>query len=203
MTAPAQLVVLADVKKHLNIAATDTSQDAELNGFIDAATAYILNMTGPINATSFTEVHSGNGATIVLRNVPVISVQSLTEYVGPTGYVLTQSELGGASTAYGFSIDNPRDGVITRRYSGGIVGPFAGGVNNIVITYTAGRGYVPGDVRMAVLQDIAGLFQPSQEGSNPYYSTVAAGNAPLNPVSMFPRVAEILSAPTKRTPSIA
>jgi hypothetical protein len=203
VSAPAPLVDLTDVKAHLNINPADTSNDAELSGFIDAATAYILNLTGPIDATQYTEVHSGNGPAIVLRNVPVVSVQSVTEYIGPTAYVLTQSELGAATGAYAFSLDNPQAGVLTRRYNGGIVGAFAGGVRNIVVTYTAGRGYVPADVRMAVLQDIAGLFQPSQEGSNPYYANAAAGNAPLNPIGMFPRVTEILSAPTRRTPSIA
>lgn len=202
MTAPAPLVDLDDAKTHLNIAASDTSQDAELLGFIDAATAYVLNLTGPINATSYTEVHSGNGPTIALRNLPVIAVQSVVEYIGPTAYTLTQSELGATTGAYAFSLDNPQAGLLTRRYNGGIVGSFAGGYLNIVVTYTAGRGYLPGDVRMAVLQDLAGLFQPSQEGSNPYYATPQAGNAP-NPVGMFPRVTAVLTAATKRAPSVA
>lgn len=202
MTTPEPLVDLDDVKAHLNLGATDTSGDAELLGFIEAASAYIQNITGPIVARTFTEVHSGGGPTIVLNHPPVSSIVSVVEYVGPTGYTLTDSELGATTGAYAFSLDNPSTGVLTRRYNGGIAGRFMGGYRNIVVTYVAGLPYVPADIRMAVLQDIAGLYQPSQLGTaNPYNAEL--GNGPLNPIGMFPRVAEVLSAPVKRTPSIA
>jgi hypothetical protein len=51
------------------------------------------------------------------------------------------------------------------------------------------------------LQDLAGMFQPSQLGGNPY-GGIDRGNAPLNPIGMFPRVSEVLSAASMRTPAI-
>lgn len=197
------LVDLDDVKDHLNIDSTDTSQDVELQGFIDAATVYIQNLVGPIMPVTFTETHSGGGSTICLFNPPVLSVTSVVEYVGVTGYTLTQVSLGGDIGAYSFSLDDPSSGILRRRYSGGLVGNFVGGDHNVVVTYDAGAAAIPADIRMAVLQDIAGLFEPSQRGTNPFLpGGDAAGNGPLNPIGMFPRVAEILSAASTRLPGI-
>lgn len=202
-TGPTSLVTLDDVKAHLNIDPNVTDGDTELQGFIDAATAYIQSLTGPIVPRQFTETHSGGGSTIVLRNAPVLQVDSVVEYVGPTGYTLTRADLGTDGGAYSYSLDDPRAGIIRRRWNGGLVGAFIGGERNVLVTYWAGQASVPADIRMAVLQDIAGLYQPSQMGTNPYGSDTALGNAPLNPMNLFPRVAEILSATSTRTPSIA
>lgn len=205
MSAPLeQLVALSEVKEHLNLSLTESSNDAELQGFIDAATAYIQNATGPIIPRQYVEVHNGGGPTVVLFNPPVVSVDSVVEYIGPTGYTLTQAELGTDAGTYAFSLDSAEAGIISRRFNGGMVGCFAGGLRNVQVTYTAGRASVPADVRMAVLQDIAGLWGPSQTGpASPMFPDVAGGGPQRNPLTMFPRVAEVLSAATTRTPSIA
>lgn len=197
------LVTLQEVKDHLNI--SDTSQDGELFGFITAAAAYVQNITGPILPASYTEVHDGRGPSIVLYNPPILSVTSVIEYVGPVAYTLTQAELGtGDDTGqFSFSLDNPNAGIITRRYTGGIVGNFAPGVSNVQVAYVAGRAALPPDVRMAILQDIAGLFQTSQLAPNPYFNNPNMGNTPLNPIGLFPRVEAILTASAHRSPAIA
>lgn len=204
MTSPTELVSLTDVLDHLNISPSADTNVAEIQGFIDAATAYIQRFTGPIVAQSFTETYNGGSPVICLRNPPVLSITSVVEYVGVTGYTLTQVELGDTIGAYSFTLDSLESGILRRRYNGGLAGPFAGGSANVVVTYTAGRTAVPSDVRMAVLQDIAGLYQPSQLGGNPYGASqgVEVGNTPLNPIGMFPRVTEILSDPAKRVPAI-
>lgn len=202
MSGPTALVTLSDVKEHLNLDESDTTQDAKLQGFIDAATAFIQNLTGPIVNQTFTEVHSGGGSTICVFHPPIVSVTSIVEYVGPVGYALTEAELGQPAGAYSYSIDDPRSGIIRRRWQGGFAGPFIAGDHNIAVTYVGGQASVPADIRMAVLQDIAGMYQPSQLGSNPYYNNQATGNGPLNPVGLFPRVAAILSDASKRTPAI-
>lgn len=202
MTGPAELVTLSDVIAHLNLDDIDSDDETELQGFIDAATTFIQNATGPILYQTFTEIHSGGSPVICLFHPPVVSITSITEYIGPVGYTLTEAELGQPGGAYAYSIDDPRSGIIRRRYSGGFVGNFAPGDHNIQVTYVAGRSTVPADIRMAVLQDIAGMWQPSQQGSNPYYDNQATGNGPLNPIGMFPRVAAILSDASKRTPAI-
>jgi len=199
------LVTLDDVHSHLNL--PDSSADAEIMGFIEAATAYVEFQTGPIIPKQFTEVHDGGGPSIVLDNPPVLSVESVTEYVGATGYTLTQSELGSPTGAYAFSIDDAARGILTRRWSGGLVGPFVGGVKNVQVTYTAGRASVPADIRMAVLEDIRGLYTQTQYG-RPGASfgggigSEAAEQWSAVPMHAFPRLAALLEGPT-RTPSLA
>jgi len=197
------IVTLSDVHEHLNIPDDDVSHDIELLGFIDAAEAIITYSVGPVDETTFTEVHSGGGPTIVLDNPPVLSVVSVVEYVGPTAYVLTQAELGSPTGAYSFSLDDPAAGIICRRYTGGLAGNFAGGYRNVQVIYTAGRTSVPGDIQMAVLEDLAGLYQQSQQGGRPSFSGSAEEETwSAGPVHLFPRLAMILTGPS-RTPSIA
>lgn len=206
MTTPVtELVALPDVKDHLNIPFNDLSQDGELAGFISAATAYIQNLTGPIVGQTFVETHNGGQPTIFVFHPPIFTVTSVVEYVAATGYPLTQVALGDPTGAYAFSVDDVKSGAIRRRYNGGLVGPFMGGDHNVTVTYVAGQAAVPADIRMAVLQDIAGLFQPSQQAANPFLTGnvgAGSGNAPLNPIGMFPRVSEILSGPSMRIPGI-
>ena len=197
------LVTLDDVADHLNL--TDLTNAGELAGFIDAATAFVEFQTGPIIPREVTEVHNGGGVRIILDNPPVLSVTSVTEYVGPTGYALTQTELGTTAGSYSFSLDDPQRGIITRRYNGGLAGPFMGGISNIKIVYTAGRDAVPADIRMAVLEDLRGLWAQTQRG-NSSGRPVPGGDtwteSPMNPIGTFPRLAALLAGPS-RTPSIA
>jgi len=162
----------------------------------------VQNATGPIIPQTFTETHSGGKSIICLFNPPILEVTTVVEYVAATGYVLTQVALGDPGSQYSFSLDDPKSGTLRRRYSGNIVGQFAGGDHNIAVTYLAGQATVPADIRMAVLQDIAGLYGPSQRGGNPYNNMGGDVLGHVNPVGMFPRLEAILSAPSMRTPSI-
>ena len=161
---PTQIVSLDDAKAQLNI--TRTTYDDELQGFIDAATEIVEFQTGPIRRQTFTEVHNGGGPTIVLDNPPVISVTSVTEYVGPTAYPLTQAELGATTGQYSWSLDDASEGIIARRYSGGLVGNFAAGYRNVSVTYVGGRPQVPANVRLAALLIIEHLWEQTQRGDS-------------------------------------
>lgn len=205
MPNPTALVTLPDVYAHLNIPSGNQTPDlsAKLQGFIDAATVYVQNFTGPIIPTTYTEIRNGGGGKILVDNPPILTVTSVTEYLGPVAYPLTQvtyqtTDVG----AYSFSIDDAEAGIITRRTSGNLVSRFSSGTNNVVIVYVAGRTSVAADIRLAVLQDIAGLYGPGQLGNSPYGNQGEIGNTPLNPIGLFPRVAAILSAPSMRTPAI-
>lgn len=200
--SPEPLVDISDIKDHLSIAPSDSSQDGKLMGFAEAASVFVQNITGPIIPITITESHNGGGPTICLNNPPILSIASVTEYVGLVGYPLTQTDLSTDGGAYAYSLDSPGSGVLRRRY-GNLAGPFMGGSDNIVVTYTAGLANVPADIRMAVLQDIAGMFQPSQLGPQ---SQMFMGGEPEadvpNPIGLFPRVAAVLAAATMRAPSI-
>lgn len=197
------LVSLADARDQLNI--TDTTHDDELLGFIDAATATVEGIVGPVLRRTYTEVHDGGGLTIVLNNPPIISVTSVTEMVGPTAYTLADAEINTTTGAYSYSIDSYERGVIARRWSGGLVGPFIGGVRNIQVVYVAGRSNIPPAIRLAALLLIEHLWEQTQRGSSTG-RPVPGGSEPADvdysPPSKESQAMSML-APYRKAPALA
>lgn len=198
----AAIVSLSEVKTHLNI--TTINNDGELQGFINAATAQADYWFGPTRRTSYTnEIHDGGWPTIVLFNAPVLSVETITEYIGPTAHTLTLQPPGSTVDNYGYSIDDPLSGVIVRRSAAGTPIPFFAGPKSVVVSYTVGSTAVSADVRMAVLEDIRGLWQQTQQARRPNMPASAVEDVwNVGPLRMFPRLAELASGPG-RIPSIA
>ena len=201
-----EVVSLDDLHAHLNIPTSDTSHDDELRSFADAALATITYINGPLTPTTFTEVRNGGSPVIMLDNPPVISITSVTEFYIPSGQPLTLQPLGASTSAYGYSLDDPAAGKLVRRTSGGYESSFIGGRNSVVITYVAGAQLAP-DVQLAMLEDIRGLYQQTQQGGRASLGGGAIGAGgddqfSVGPMRLFPRLAELLAGPD-RTQSIA
>lgn len=200
------LVTLDDVRAHLNVPDEDDSHDVELQGFIDAATAQVQYWTGPVIPTTFTdEVHDGGYPTVALFNPPILTVASVTEYIGTVAYQLTAQPPGSTVDNYGYSLDDPLAGILVRRDGAGCPTRFMGGPRSVVVSYTAGLAAVPGDIRLATLEDIRGLYQQTQQGGRPSFGGGGGGPDDIwssDPIRAFPRLAALLDGPG-RTPSIA
>lgn len=201
------VVSLSEVHDVLNIPATDTSKDTELQRYIDAAEATVAYIAGPLTSTSYTETRDGGSPVIMLDNCPVISIDSVTEYVGTVAYTLTAQPPGATSSFYGYSLDDPAAGKLVRRSNAGMPMPFMGGRGAIVITYHAGQATLPADVKLAVLEDIRGLYQQTQQGgrSNLGGGAIGAGGDDTwnaGPLRLFPRLAMLLDS-SSRTQSIS
>jgi len=199
------LATLADIHAHLNIPVGDTSHDVELQGFLDAATATITYATGPQAATTFTETRDGGGSVIMLDNPPILSITSVTEYWTPAGQVLTAQQLGsGNYSTFGYSLDDPVSGKLTRRTAGGFASTFLGGRGSVVIVYIAGTATTAPDVRLAALEDIRGLYQQTQQGRSVGGGAIGSNSEDqwsAGPMHLFPRLANLLEAP-QRTQSV-
>lgn len=74
------VLLLADAKTHLNI--TNTTDDAEIQTFIDAAEAAIGGKVGPLGSVTRTDRVRGVGKDLVLPVTPVISLTSVTPVGG-------------------------------------------------------------------------------------------------------------------------
>jgi hypothetical protein len=199
-----QVVDLASVKAHLNIPASNTSQDAELQGFILAAGELARDVVGPLLPEQHTEWHNGGNPTITLDWLPLASVQSVTEYVSASTWVLTEQPLGTSTDAYGYTIDLDR-GQITRRATGGAV-CFPSGIKNVKVVYTAARdGGTPWTVRLGVLELIRHLFQLTQQGGRPRFGGAALDGDSSGVPTGFALPARVLELwqPFKRPPGIA
>lgn len=200
-----QIVDLASVKAHLNIPTSNTTWDDELQGFILAAADLARDVVGPVTAEQHTEWHNGGSPSIVVDWLPLASVQSVTEYIGPTAWVLTEQPLGSSTDSYAYSVDTDR-GQITRRAVGDAV-CFPHGVKNVKVVYTAGRGgSIPWTVRLGSLELIRHLYQLTQQGGRPRFGGAALdgenGSMVPSGFALPNRVLELWQ-PFKRPPGIA
>jgi len=155
-------VTPAEVDAELN---TDTSQNSEIQGFIDSITRVVETIVGPVNSTPYVEWHDGGSDTIVLKHVPVVSIDAITEYAGtsPTslaGEALDASPATFSAAGYQF---NPETGVVYRTNMGAPY-RFPAGRRNVKVSYHAGRSEVPANVREAALELIRLHWRPQRSG---------------------------------------
>jgi hypothetical protein len=200
-----QIVDLQSVKAHLNMIPTDTSQDAELLGFILAATPIIRDIIGPILPESHVQFFDGGVETISLPWQPVIAIQSIYEYYGLSSFLLTEQQLGQQMNAFAFTVDYVT-GQVTRRTFGGQAAKFAIGDKNVKATWTAGRTDIPYNVRLGALELIRHNWQMTQQGGRGRMrSSVGGGGDEMSVPIGFAvpdRVVEMLG-PHRRPPGIA
>ncbi len=82
------LLDVGDVKPHLKV--TGDAQDDELERFLAAAEEEISNRAGPLRQATFTSTVDGCGTSLVLPEVPLQSVTSVT---GDSGTTYTPTRL--------------------------------------------------------------------------------------------------------------
>jgi uncharacterized phiE125 gp8 family phage protein len=138
------LCALADVKTYLGI--TDTNSDTVLTALVVNASAMCEAFCNRVFAqASYTETRNGSGkAAMTLANAPVSAVASVSVDGLPV-IASASPTLGG----YVFDADTLylRAGVYPCT--------FTAGVQNVVVTYTAGFATIPPDVAQACIELVA------------------------------------------------
>lgn len=165
---PTYLATLAEFKTAINDTSGSTTNDVEYQSFLDAATAVVENITGPIIPRTVTELHSGGMEYIVLRQRPVISVISLTEYTGTGAQALTLATSLDLSGGLSFTLDRETGTVIRRAAGYGY--PFPSGMDNVTVVYSAGYSVVPENIKRAALAQAAHFYQQTQLGGRPAFN---------------------------------
>jgi hypothetical protein len=162
----APLLTVGEVKAHLSI--QTTNDDDELAAFIAASIPILEGLCGPISPRVITgESHDGGQIHLFTDFAPIISISSLTEMIGYTQFTLTSQNIGGATDNYGYTVDDAREGRITRRGVGSIALPFGFGTHSgtnsirgsVLISYTAGRSNPSENVRMAAKELIRYMWR--------------------------------------------
>ena len=152
---------LTALKATINKRGLDTGNDPELQRFLDGGLSVIEHIVGPIQSRTITnEQHTPTGAAICLRRTPVLSVTSVIEYRGSTGYVHTAAATPAAATTDSYLVDTSLN-CLTRLGASGFEEPFTGPV---FVTYVAGYSPVPESLHEAVLLQAAHLYQRTQLG---------------------------------------
>ncbi|MGW0993529.1 hypothetical protein ACWD5V_09500 [Streptomyces sp. NPDC002523] len=145
--APVAIVSLGDAKKQLNIAATDTSDDDELRGFITGASLVVERELGTIVARrTFTErCTPDSGGRILLSNVPVLALISVQTLDGATTWNVANLDFVTATGLVAAKTGTPLNG-------------------DVDMTYKAGLRIVPDDYQLATLIIIQHLWE-TQRGT--------------------------------------
>lgn len=198
-------VTLAETKSDLNL--TTTTNDAELQTVIDAATAILENhpaytVVDNVKQTSHTEWYD-TADTIALKHYPVASITSITGWSGATSQVFTAAAWdSGLTPDFGYAFDA----------ASGLLHLSRGGLSSthwqgrVLVTYTSGVTTVPADIRAAALLLVEHLWETQRgtggsappAGLDPDETQLGFGTSVILPN----RVREVL-APYERTPAVA
>lgn len=171
MALATDLVSVDQVASELNWSADQQTKYAtEIAPFISATTKVVERIVGAVVNRDIDEWLSGGSTMLKLSNAPVSSVTSVTEFNGATAVALTEEPLDGDTIdVYGFTVDNDH-GVLVRRITS-IEAPWASGLYNVHVVYTAGRcadtASVPAEIERAALEIIRVNWQPQQGGNRP------------------------------------
>lgn len=142
------LISLEDIKLWLNLEGQDVERDNFLRDEINDWSSTIETRLGRvIHSTTHTdERHDGGKLSVILNNIPVTDISSIT---------VDDGALGSSDYVY------VSESGIVRLVSGL---PFGGGPGSVLVTYTGGYTEVPGDLKRAVKQIVAIGFYLSGHG---------------------------------------
>ena len=203
------IATLAEVKQYLRYPDPTgvSDDDALLQVFMDSADEVIRRYCGEILTATYDEWYSGGDVMIQLRHFPVASIQTLEENWGFFTYELTEQPGDSdpsVTSLWAYSLDQPDNGIVTRRSVGNVVIPFVNPSNgdNIRVKYTTGVASIPGNVTHGWLDLIAHWWQNTQQRSTGTGTTYEAmGTQPGYLAGVPYRIIEILEG-AKRAPII-
>jgi hypothetical protein len=183
------IVGLAEVKAHLNIPSTSTTDDEELRRFIDAGSDLAEGYVGQVlGRRTFTdELYDGGTEFIRIRNPKAISISSVYE-----------NDSLVSSTAYNLDYTGQRlyrigSGTL---YATNSYGYWTGGFNNIKITYVAGYVNPPMSAKQGVLEIIRHLWTTQRGAMNVMGRQLSGDELYSTPTYSLPRRAMELLDPT-------
>jgi hypothetical protein len=165
--AVTEIASLAEVKNYLRVPnpGAPSLDDATVQAMMAGAQDAIEKELGPVVSRPVAgERHDGGRAEVWLRVRPVLYVQNVEEGWGYYDWELDDQQVNSipALSIWAYSLDNPKEGLVTRRSAGNVQIPFVRGRNNIRVDYVAGRLAVPGNAKLAFLELVAHWYRSSQ-----------------------------------------
>lgn len=209
MSDPLDVITLEDAAAALGISDA-ASQATKLPRFITAVSRRLdaPDLLGPILVRTITsELHDGSvddgqpltayttpyldpllqsrRSTIKLRHPPISSITTFTEYAGTTGTVLT-AETNATKTATNYQL-YAREGRVMRR-ANGAASYFPAGLQNLEVTYQAGRFATLDDVddryQLAALFLVDILWRSDQGGGTQTYGDTPTSGLPFTSAAL-------------------
>jgi hypothetical protein len=174
-------ITLDELKQHLQMDLTKTTNDVELLRFLRAAEKAIGHRTGPLVPEQRVEKHDGGVRVILLRCPVAISLISVT-YADGTSSTLSDYDLDTEIGLLGWNF--------------GTRGWFNGGKRQVTVTYMAGFSEVPEDLKQAVKELVRHLWETQRPVATSRTRTAASIDVTPNPgsyTSWPPRVQELVA----------
>lgn len=160
-------VTLAEVKLRLN--KTGSGDDTELQAMIDAAEAEYVEWVGPMPG-SVTEILDGGRTSLILGHSNVTAITA-AEYSDGTDIDVDDLTVSNGIVYWGYNT----------------AGYFTWGSRNVTVTYTVGS--LPANHREAIIADVAGYFQATQNGPVGLPGDEGYQEAwNSTPLTLFPRI---------------
>jgi hypothetical protein len=157
-----QIASLATVKQFMRI--PNTNDDATIQILMNAAQAAIEREVGHIVSKPVMDRYDGGSPEIWLREKPVLFVSNVEEGWGYYDWELDDQEVNSipALSIWAYSLDNPEEGLLTRRAAGNVLFPFVSGRNNIRVDYTVGRQVMPPNAVLAFCTLVSIWYRETQ-----------------------------------------
>lgn len=158
------IVTLAQVHAHLRLPTAYTADDGILQILMNAADVVLEYECDDILPTAYSERHDGGQFRIYTRHRPVIEVRNVEENWGFIKFELDFQDASTdptVTTMFGYALDSPETGEISRRSVASVPIPFIPGEKNIFIQYVAGYEpqNLPGNLILAELELISHWYQ--------------------------------------------
>lgn len=195
---PAMIFGLDDAKESLRMTSGDTSNDNKLRDYIGAVTNVIESLYGAVVQRTITEQRVGGTDTLSLFVRPVVSITSVTEYIGGVIYTLSQASSPSACTSFSYTFD-PTKGSITRRNAAGLHIIF---IDEVWVTYVAGSVVIPDNVLMASRELLRFWWQVGQEGRSSARNQATEETVTVVGYAVPRRIVEMLAS-TPQAPGFA
>jgi len=147
------IITLAEAKESLNIATAVTANDTLIEKYVEAATAPIERITGPIIRRTKTWTFDG-GTSSILLPARLVSVTSVTVD-------------GTATTAY---VADLTAGIVTA------LGRFSPGTQNVVVVAVVGyatSAEYPANVKLMARELVRHWYQQGHQGNRPSFGNEA------------------------------
>jgi hypothetical protein len=162
-----EIASLSTVKQYMRIPnpTVANTDDATIQMLMDAAQKVCERELGVIVArTVRAERHDGGKCELWLREIPVLYIENVQEGWGYYNWDLDDQEINSipALSIWSYSLDQPTEGLITRRAAGNVLFPFVNGRNNIRVDYVAGRTEVPANATLAFCELVSIWYRQSQ-----------------------------------------
>lgn len=173
-----------DVKPWLQLATGPTQYDANLQVIIDGICTWAQQYLGrPIAPTLYNRRFDGwsgwNGAYIELPYYPVLEIVECVEWWGGSGPHNLQEQTP-TNQVDGFQCDY-LTGTLTRVFPGLVQKPWFPGSRNIQVIWKAGYQPLPGDIKIATLEDIAHWYRNTQQAAANGFGGAIGGASAYDP----------------------